>query len=188
MPHVTSFFSGLGAWFSSIWPWVEAHPVFASVIFWPIITAIVTWFLKPRSPEEYAALAANHPRIAQVLRLVGALGLDLPKVLQILGDLVKRVPKGPVVIFLLVGLSFGSSGCALFTKGNAKSVLDLAQTLCIVAHQTLPDSDVAKVCGLSEPFFDPMRELLSSSRQASAKAAAEASAKAGAAKCVAPSP
>lgn len=103
--------------FRSVWPWVEAHPVFASVVFWPLVTALVTLLFKPRTPEEYAALAVNHPRLAQLLRLVGALGIDLPKVLQVLGDLAKRVRKVPVMLLVAVGL-VGLDGCALFTPAN----------------------------------------------------------------------
>jgi len=158
------------AFFSSIWPWVEAHPVFASVIFWPIVTAIVTWFLKPRSPEEYAALAASHPRIAQVLRLVGALGLDAPKVLQILGDMVKRIPKGPAVVLLVVTMSFGSSGCTpALRQALTESAADKAQ--CALLHLNLTNEEIVKRC-LQEGATDDIRRILALVATAREEAAA----------------
>lgn len=75
----------------------------------------------------------------------------------------------------LVALAFvGLMACTPGQRGTAKSVLDLAQTLCIVAHQALPDTEVAKVCGIADPLFGPMKDVLSGSRTASAQAVAGA--------------
>lgn len=178
----------------SAWMWAKANPTIA----WPILTAILTTTFKPRTPEAYARLAAHRPvwfftRAAALLQLIGALGLDPVKaaavLIKLLGGKQDPVPvpvETPKVrpetvlppLMLILVLSLGSSGCALFTKGGARTVLDIAQSVCIVAHSELPDSDVANACGLAGPFLGPMRELLTSSREASAKAA-----KAGAAKC-----
>ena len=137
--------------FQSIWPWVEAHPVFASMVVWPLITALVTLLFKPRSPEEYAALAVNHPRVAQFLRLVGALGIDLPKVLQVLGDLSKRVPKAPLVLLVAVSL-VGLDGCALFAPANLpKTELVAKDIACILEHAFVDDSTLNTVCQLFTP-------------------------------------
>lgn len=78
---------------------------------------------------------------------------------------------------LTLAVALLASGCALFTPKNIRTLLDLAETTCIVAHQDLPDADVAKACGLAEPFFEPMRNVLASSRQVSAKAAVDAAAR-----------
>jgi len=164
------------AFFSSIWPWVEAHPVFASVIFWPIVTAIVTWFLKPRSPEEYAALAASHPRIAQVLRLVGALGLDAPKVLQILGDMVKRIPKahGVLPVFLLA-VALSNAAC---TPAMRQAITESAadKTQCALRHLNLTNEEIVKQC-LQEGAVDDIKRILAlvgTAREETARAALNA--------------
>ncbi len=102
----------LDAFLAGVWPWVVAHPVFASLIFWPVITALVTWLFKKRTPEEFAEMAKESPRKAQFLRLIGALGIDVPKVLQVLGDIVNSVPKGMgVVLFLSAAVAFSATAC-----------------------------------------------------------------------------
>jgi hypothetical protein len=60
-------------------------------------------------------------------------------------------------------------GCALFTKQNAKSVLDLAQVACIVENATLGDATVAQVCGIVEALIPDLKTILASQRAAIAK-------------------
>lgn len=100
-------------------------------------------------------------------------------------ELGKGVPgvKKVTSILLLVGFASTTTACGLLTKQNLRSVLDVAQIACIIAHQDLPDSTVANVCDLGDPMFEPMRQVLASSRLSSAKAAAEASERASAKKC-----
>ncbi len=73
--------------------WIEAHPVLFATVLWPLVSALVTWALKPRSPEQYQAM---HPRVAAALKLVGALGLDVPNTLQAVRQLIRgrAVPAG----------------------------------------------------------------------------------------------
>jgi hypothetical protein len=71
----------------SIVAWGDRHPELMIALVWPIVTALVNALFKPRSAEEYAAL---HPRVAQVLRLVAALGLDPVKAVDALRALVAR--------------------------------------------------------------------------------------------------
>ncbi len=59
--------------------WIQANPVLFSVVLWPFITAIFTQLFKPRTAAEYAAM---NPRVAAVLRGIGALGIDAPKLLE----------------------------------------------------------------------------------------------------------
>lgn len=82
-------------------------------------------------------------------------------------------------LLFIVGVGLAAEGLALeaCTPGqreDARTVLDITKTLCIVAHQALPESDVAKVCGVAEPLFGPMRDILSGARAASAQAVAGA--------------
>lgn len=74
------------------------------------------------------------------------------------------------------------SGCAGWQK-QAKGILDVAQVACILAHQNMPDSDVAELCDIAQPLWGPMRSVLSNARLASADAAAKAAARASASKC-----
>lgn len=67
-----------------------AHPELMAAIVWPVLSAVITALFKPRTPEEYAALATNWPRLAAFLQLVGALGIDPVKAVVAL----KKIPKG----------------------------------------------------------------------------------------------
>jgi len=65
--------------------WAVAHPEFMAVVVWPIVTAIVTALFKPKTPEAYAKLP---PRLAALLQLIGAIGLDAGKAVSILKKVV----------------------------------------------------------------------------------------------------
>jgi hypothetical protein len=72
--------------------WVEAHPLLMTAVVWPFLLALVTALLKPRTPEQYAAIATRDPawffeRWAECLRLIGAIGIDPIKVMQILKNI-----------------------------------------------------------------------------------------------------
>ncbi len=58
---------------------IERHQVLMSVVIYPLLTALLTAVAKPRTPEEYSALP---PRLAAFLKLVGALGLDVPNAIE----------------------------------------------------------------------------------------------------------
>lgn len=67
--------------------WAYHHPQF-----WPLALALLTWLCKPQTPAEYAKIAARNPqwfwtRWVEIMRLVGALGLDPIKVLKIIRKL-----------------------------------------------------------------------------------------------------
>jgi hypothetical protein len=59
--------------------WISKNPVLFTMVIWPVVTGIVTWLFKPRSPEQYAAMPA---RLGAVLKLIAAFGLDAPRVLE----------------------------------------------------------------------------------------------------------
>lgn len=52
-----------------------------------LLSAIVTALFKPRTPEEYAALP---PRLAAFLKTYAALGIDLPKLIEGIGQIVTK--------------------------------------------------------------------------------------------------
>ncbi len=57
------------------------------LFFWNVITAVVTAVWKPRTPEQYAAMA---PRLAAVLKWMGATGHDTPNNLEAIHQFVKN--------------------------------------------------------------------------------------------------
>lgn len=79
-----------------------------------------------------------------------------------------------VISAVAIGISAATEGCTPGQRQVARTVLDIANTLCIVANQALPDEEVAKVCGLAGPLIAPMKEVLAGSRSASAQAVAGA--------------
>lgn len=66
--------------------WISKNPVLFSMVLWPLVTGLVTWLFKPRTPEQYAAMPSF---IRSVLKLLGALGLDAPHVLEGIKELLK---------------------------------------------------------------------------------------------------
>lgn len=65
--------------------WARAHPVILTAVVWPLLTALLTSVFHSRSPEEYAA---KNPRVAAFWKLVAAVGVDVPKVIDALGIIV----------------------------------------------------------------------------------------------------
>lgn len=171
--------------FSRVGAWCAAHPE----LVWPILTALITLLFKPRTPAEYAQIAVRFPRVAAGLQLIGALGLDVPKVVEAVRKVItgrseppaKPPPAGPSImaIGLVALLATQTTACSLLTPKTLRTILDITQTTCIIAHQELPESDVAKVCDVADDLIPPMRRVLAESR----KASAEAAAKAGAQRC-----
>ncbi len=76
------------------------------------------------------------------------------------------------VLAALAALVAVPVACTPGQRGDAASVLDVVKTACIIAHQVLPDTDVARVCGIAGPLLGPMRDILTSARTASAPAVA----------------
>lgn len=73
----------------------------------------------------------------------------------------------PIMLFVLV---VGLHGCALFTKENARTVLDVAQVTCILANATNDDATVAAVCGVADALLPDLRTILGRQREAVARA------------------
>lgn len=109
--------------------WIQANPVLFTLIIWPAVTGLITAIARKRTAEEYAAMP---PRLAAVLRFIGAVGLDLPKMLQTArlvitggvpadapadvrptGKLPQDPPSGPGVGLMVLVLAFGlrAQGC-----------------------------------------------------------------------------
>ena len=68
----------------------RAHwAVFMAVVGWNIITAVLTSVFKPQTPDQYARLALKHPRLADIWRAVGALGIDPVKFVLVLREVLR---------------------------------------------------------------------------------------------------
>lgn len=188
---------------------------------WAIL-GVCTLVFKPKTPEEYAALAARRPawlwsRVAAFLTFMGGLGLDPSKVAASLVKVItgkvepvealrgglgpyraSPVPPAPklpklntetepppdgrsglltvsfAILALTCMLSNLATACTPGQRQTARTVLDVAKIACIIANQSLPDRDVQKVCDVADDLIDPMKDVLASSRAASAQAVASA--------------
>ena len=64
----------------SIITWVQANPALLA-LYWALATALLTAVFGPHTEEQ---LASYPTWLASVLRVCGALGVDVPKLIQIL--------------------------------------------------------------------------------------------------------
>ena len=78
---------------TAIVQWAKAHPELVSAFAWPILSAVVTGLFKPRTKSEYDVLILSYPRLAKWLQAIGALGVDVPRILDLLRP--KSVPPPP---------------------------------------------------------------------------------------------
>jgi hypothetical protein len=67
--------------------WISLHPLIFTMIIWPAVTGLATWLFKPRTAEQYAAMPA---RVGAFLKLLGSLGLDVPKLLEAIKQLIDK--------------------------------------------------------------------------------------------------
>ncbi len=70
---------------SSITTYLAAHPEL--VVF--VLTAVFSWFTRDRTEAEYVAM---NPRMAAFLKLVASLGIDTPKLVRQIQQLISGVP------------------------------------------------------------------------------------------------
>ncbi len=73
-------------------------------------------------------------------------------------------------LVMLAALCVGVSSCSLLTRQNARGVLDVVQTLCVLENATLGDAKVAQVCGLADDLMPVLRTLLAKQREQLARA------------------
>lgn len=81
-------------------------------------------------------------------------------------------------VLVVLGLLSSQAGCTPGQRQTARDVLSIVTVACIIANHNLPDERVQQVCGIVDAMIPAMREVLSSSRAASAKDAADAAANA----------
>ena len=63
---------------------LESHPTLTGLFIVPVLTAPVTWLLKPRTPEEFRAMP---PLLARLLKLIAGFGFDARKVSEALREI-----------------------------------------------------------------------------------------------------
>lgn len=81
MHTFATFFAFVIAW---LWSFAKDHPGITT----PIVGALTTLVLKPRSPAQYARIAAKYPvwfwvRVAAFLQLLGAVFPDPGKITRV---------------------------------------------------------------------------------------------------------
>jgi hypothetical protein len=166
--------------FSTVLAWANAHPEVMAALVWPLVTAILTLAFKPRTPEQYAAMP---PRLAALLQLVAALGVDPVKAAKAVRKLVEKGPPPAAGALLLVGgLALSSTGCTAFQRAVVADLLT-EKIACAVANMNLPNERIIEVCAIQPGDVQKILQIVGESRKQAAKAAADASARASAGRC-----
>lgn len=76
---------------------------------------------------------------------------------------------------LAIALVVSATGCALFTKQNVKTALDVVEQACVLAHGELFDvKEVAAACGIAEALIPDLEKLLEARRRAAIARAKQA--------------
>jgi len=172
--------------------WADAHPYLMIAVVWPFVLGFVTFSLKPRTPEQYTAIAAMRPvafwsRFVVLLQLIGALGLDPVKVVKLLQKLVTPRAIAVLVIVGAIGgtaMSFDGAprralfssgaivrtgtGCAFFTPAVIDALA--SKTKCALQNQELSREQIIIKCALTGAETDKVMPQVEASRAASAKA------------------
>ncbi len=60
------------------WQWIAAHPLYA----WIALSIVINLLLRLRSTEQWVELCEKSPRIASIIRLLRAVGIDPVKALE----------------------------------------------------------------------------------------------------------
>lgn len=75
MAHLTQ---AILSWFSA------NHPILLIYFFWPLVTALLSIAMRRKLPEKWQAWAMKYPKLAFVIELLKAWGLNLPKVFELM--------------------------------------------------------------------------------------------------------
>lgn len=152
---------------NAILAWAAAHDAVLWLIATPILTSLITIAAKPRTPEQYDAIAARYGRVTvEILRLVAAIGPDPVKVVKILRRIVSPPGPGAIVGLVLVGaVALGSSGCTL-QKQTALAEILARKVACALAHQGEPDARILAVCAIDPADAPDILTLVSQERAA----------------------
>lgn len=95
----------------------------------------------------------------------------------------EEIPTKPTLLTVaLVFVVAVAPGCGFFTAQNAKTLLDLSKTLCVLANVASDDTAVQAICGIVDREVGPMKDLLRAERTRVAAVRAEERAKVAACK------
>ena len=156
---------------TTITEWVLQNPAIA----WPIISSFIVVTLKPRTPEGYAAMSAIRPvwffsRLAALLQLIGALGLDPVKALQVASKVItcKQNDGSKIVGFITFSfvsavsiLSVLNSACGI-PAPNPQQVHDGVQTACTLLSAYHPSGIQETICASAPELAEIATHILES--------------------------
>lgn len=169
--------------------WANDNRALFLAISWPFLLGLFTLICKPKTPEQYAAIAKVSPRLAGLLQFIGTLGIDPTKAATVFVQKIAKgnveplpvappPPSGPSVLPLIpLGL------VALFAISNAACARVLAaadlfaeKAQCAVAHQNLTDAQIVTECAIEPGDVDKVLAIVGDARNQSALEANHAAA------------
>lgn len=156
---------------SNVIAWISAHAALMALV-WPILTAILTAVL--------SELAKQPTKLGAFVRLLGSMGIDGPKLVQSLRELLggSAGPKPPSTklppLIAALALTFAFlPGCAWFNSHEVQATtvaIDLAE--CVDHHLDDPIATIALECGMQ--VTPELVSLVESRRAARASMMADA--------------
>jgi hypothetical protein len=174
--------------FAAFAAWAEAHPEITALILVPVLTGLFNLAFKPRTPEQYAAIAKHSPRLAAVLQLMGALFPDPEKAGRIVvSKILKSTPPpsggsatpfksgpktGGLLRLALVAALLMPSCTPDARRALLETTLDAAK--CALANMNLPNDQILKVCAIDAADADRILRIVGEGRQQAAMAANQA--------------
>jgi hypothetical protein len=79
-------------------------------------------------------------------------------------------------------LTLALTSCASWTSQDTLTAIKIADAVCVETHQDLPDTEIGKICGVTDAV---VKAVVGPARAESARHAADAARRAEAARCVA---
>ena len=130
--------------------WCKENPSLS----WPIISALIVLVLKPRSPAQYAAMIARRPtwffsRLAPMLQLIGSLGLDLVKAMQVAKKVVTGKEDAAIKLVILGVLVFSVQACV-----TPKQAGDGAKAACTLVEVFTDSAVVDSICATAPELIE----------------------------------
>ena len=137
---------------------LKQNPALVAVL-WLMLSALLTAVFGPHSPEQMA----GYPSWAQkALRVTGALGIDVPKLIRVLRSL--GGGPGPLAILIMIWFSFTFTGCASWTKQDTKAAeqagLSLAQIACVFGSVLTDAPALAEACAIDKSLSPVLEQLI----------------------------
>lgn len=185
---LASLFAAVWSCLLALWALAAEHPAVTTYVVGTVFALLFKpktpqeyFAIATRKPVWFFA------RAAAFLQLTGTLFSDVSKAQRILLEKILQgppkppPPMGPSVLMPgdipeppstrpeglnrrlgLVGLAFVVliPSCALFTKENARTVLDAASVTCVFATEVTDEEAVARSCGLARELIPIIRSLI----------------------------